>query len=191
MILLDFEQPLQTCLVVGEAEIPIDTSFRAWLRFSRILDETGLCDPSVLLSEPPAGADWRPEAIRFLTERPSTPHDAAPSRDRGYDVQEDADYIVGSFQAVYGIDLTDPALDMHWHRFMALLRSLPQGSKLAEIIGYRTWNRAAAKRSPESAAAEMKRIWSLPATTAEQREEIVSLQKEWFGNVLPGGGKDG
>lgn len=190
MIDLASPQPLQTCLVVGGEEVPVDTSFRAWLRFSRVLAETGLCDPSVLLADdPPEG--WRAEALRFLNERPSTPREAGRTRARGFDLDEDAPYVVGSFQAAYGIDLTDPGLDMHWHRFTALLWSLPESSRLMEIAGYRQWDRADAKRSPESAAAERRRAWALPERGGAERDALVALQMEWFGNVVPGGAQDG
>ena len=191
MIRLDQEQPLQTCLVVGGEEVPIDTSFRSWLRFSKVLQDTRLCDPSVLLAPPPRGEDWRPEALRFLTERPSTPRGGRGRGARVYDFEEDADYIVGSFQQAYGIDLTDPGLEMHWHRFMALVRSLPRDTKLAEIIGYRSWSKADAKRSMDSVNRELRDMWALPQGTGQADAELVELQREWFGNVLPGGAKDG
>lgn len=184
MIDLASDQPLQTCLVVGGAEVPVDTSFRAWLRFSRILDETGLCDPSVLVGEVPEGRDWRPAALEFLGERPSTPRPSGKTGPTAYDLDEDAAYVVGSFQHAYGIDLTDPALDMHWHRFLALLRSLPEGSKLVEIAGYRTWSRAESKRTHESRMAELRSAWELPARAGGARDAaLVRRQIEWFGDV--------
>ena len=184
MIDLACPQPLQTCLVVDGAEVPVDTSFRSWLRFGRILDETGLCDPSVLLGEVPGGFDWRPAALDFLNERPSTPRPSGKPQARAYDLDEDAPYLVGSFQQAYGIDLTDPALSMHWHRFLALLRSLPQSTKLAEIAGYRTWSRADEKRSHESKMAELRTAWELPDKGNGARERaIIAQQMEWFGDV--------
>ena len=162
----------------------MDTSFRSWLRFGRILEETGLCDPSVLLGEVPEGSDWRPAALEFLDERPSTPRPTGKPQARAYDLDEDAAYLVGSFQQAYGIDLTDPALSMHWHRFLALLRSLPQNTKLAEIAGYRTWSRADEKRSHESKMAELRTAWTLPDKGNGARERaIIAQQMEWFGDV--------
>ena len=184
MIDLASAQPLQTCLVLDGHEVPIETSFRAWLGFGRILEETGLCDPSVLLGEVPEGCDWRPAALEFLGERPSTPRPSGKTGPRAYDLDEDAAYVVGSFQYAYGIDLTDPALDMHWHRFLALLRSLPEGAKLSEIAGYRTWSRSEAKRSHESRMAELRSLWSLPDKGSGAAEQaIIQQQIEWFGDV--------
>lgn len=190
MIDLASAQPLQTCLVVGDSELPVDTSFRAWLMFSRILRETGICSPTAIgLRETPEG--WRAAALAFLNERPSTPRDDGAVRARGFDLDEDAPYIVGSFQAAYGVDLSDPAVDMHWHRFLALLWSLPAGSKLMEIAGYRQWSKADARRSPDAAAAERRRAWALPERGGAERDALVAYQMEWFGNVTPGGGSDG
>lgn len=168
--------------MVDGAEVPIETGFRAWLDFQRILSEEGLCDPSVLLAEPPAGADWRPAAVAFLNARPSTPRGERRGP-RSVDLFEDADYLVGAFQQAYGIDLTDDALDMHWHRFLALFRSLPASTKLAEIAGYRTWDRAEEKRGHESRMAELKRMWALPERKGPADREIVDMQMRWFGDV--------
>lgn len=187
MILLDQIPCLQNALVVGGAEVPIETGFRAWLRFGRVLREYGVCDPSVLLCDPPVDADWRPEAVAFLADEQATPAaPARPSGDRAYDLELDAEYLVGSFQSAYGIDLTDEGLSMHWHRFMALLRSLPASTKLSEIAGYRTWTKAEYRRSHESLMQERKRAWRLPddkSGSAYQRK--VDQQMAWFGDVTP------
>lgn len=49
---------------------------------------------------------------------------------RLYDFVEDEDYIIGGFEQVYGIDLTSEELELHWWRFMALFKSLPESTEM-------------------------------------------------------------
>ncbi len=55
---------------------------------------------------------------------------------KAYCFEQDADYIYAAFLSCYGIDLTDS--DMHWWKFRALFRALPQECELVKIMGYRT-----------------------------------------------------
>lgn len=155
----------------------VRTSFRAWLRFGRVLAEVGVADPSVL-ADPAGGTAWVPGAVEFYRSPVETPRPvgrADPAR--SVDLLLDGDYIVGSFQSAYGIDLTRG--DMHWHRFLALLRSLPGDSKLAQIGGYRTWRED--KRKEPARMAELRRAWALPAV----RDAVsAERQAEWFGDVV-------
>ena len=184
MIDLACPQPLQNRLVVDGEEVAVDTSFRAWLRFGRILRETGLCDPGVLEGPVPDGADWRPAAVEFLRDEQPVPRRGAGSGARAYDLDVDAGYVVGAFQQAYGLDLTDPALEMHWHRFLALLRSLPQSTRLVEIAGWRTWSRADDRKSHEARMRDLRDQWRLPEPGADARDaEAVAMQLEWFGDV--------
>lgn len=52
-----------------------------------------------------------------------------------FDFEIDSERIFASFWAVYGIDLT--AVNMHWWKFMALLRCLPRDSAFMQVVGLR------------------------------------------------------
>ena len=53
-----------------------------------------------------------------------------------FDLVQDAEYIYAGFMQTYGIDLEDT--DMAIERFIALLKGLPSGTRLADIIRIRT-----------------------------------------------------
>ena len=145
--MIDLEQDaLPSALVVDGEEHPVKTSFRVWMRWGRIAQEHEVCDPSIFVGEPPRGR-WAEAAKEFYRSECPTPH---------------------------GIDLTTG--DMHWHRFLALWRGLPSDTRLAEIIGHRTW--AKSRRSPDSVREELREQWSLPA---EQDDELLAWQQEVFG----------
>lgn len=87
------------------------------------------------------------------------------------DFSQDADFIYAAFKQVYGIDLLDTPL--HWFKFIALLKGLPDGTRLAEIIKIRTMpipnpNKYNAKDREE--LIKLKREYAIK-TTAKQREE--------------------
>lgn len=52
------------------------------------------------------------------------------------DYEQDFDYIYAGFIQVYGIDLFEQR-SMDWRKFVALLKSLPKGTKYREIIEIR------------------------------------------------------
>lgn len=162
-----------TLLVDGE-EVRVHTSFRDWLRFGRTLRELRICDPAVLVDVP--DGDWRPAALEFYGSPVETPRRLSAQGPRTLDLDLDGDYVVGSFMSAYGIDLT--SRDMHWHLFLALLRSLPGDTKVAEIGRYRAWRKDT--RSQDAVMREAQREWALPA---EQDAGTIAWQREHFGDV--------
>lgn len=139
----------------------VDTDFRVWIEFERALEEEGVAIYDIFLNEIPDGEEWVSAAVEFLNSPNATPRaTGTASGERAIDNILDGDYIVASFQAAYGIDLTNPKMRMHWHRYKALLGGLPNGCKLSEIVGYRTWRRDTRKH--ETVMAEVKRAWALP-----------------------------
>lgn len=148
----------------------VDTSFRSWLLWGRILEEQRFASPHVLLDPPAPG--WARGAAEFYRCPVATPK---PSKgERVLDLLLDGDYIVGSFQQAYGLDLTEG--DMHWHRFLALLRSLPQDTKAGRIMGYRSYD--GRKRRQDEAMKRLKQDWALPKAGDA---EIIAWQREVFG----------
>ena len=171
--MIDLEQDaLPSALVVDGEEHPVKTSFRVWMRWGRIAQEHDVCDPSIFVGEPPRGR-WAEAAREFYRSECPTPH-GTKRHERAFDMLMDSDYLVAAFQQAYGIDLTEG--DMHWHRFLALWRGLPSDTRLAEIIGHRTWTKS--RRSPDSVREELREQWSLPA---EQDDELLAWQQEVFG----------
>lgn len=181
------ESPLQTALVVDGAEVPIETGFRAWLRFGRLLDEEGVADPRVLLDPaPPRG--WAVAAADFYRDEQPVPRSKGGGGRRAVDFETDAPLIVAAFRQAYGIDLTDPGTDMHWHVFLALFRGLPSETLMAQVMGWRTWSAADGRRRPETAARERRDAWALPTMSGRQMAEALAYQMYWLGEDADTGG---
>lgn len=181
--MVDLEQPrLPSQIMVGDGWAAVETGFRTWLRFGRALTDAHVWWPGIFPGPEPEG-DWHEGALEFWRSPVACPHGAAQGGARTIDLSMDGDYVVGSFQQAYGIDLTDPALDMHWHRFLALLRSLPEDSMVARIGSWRAWTPSAARRKPEQVQRELRDAWALrPAGTSGGA--AVAAQAEIFGGVV-------
>ena len=182
--MIDLEEPgLPDEIGADGGWVRVLTDFRTWLRFGRLLD-AGLWWDGIFPAYDNVPRDWHDGALEFYRSPVACPHgQAGRSGARPLDLSLDGDYVVGSFQAAYGIDLTDQGLDMHWHRFLALLRSLPEGSMVARIGAWRTWTRAAASERPEAAARRLRAAWALPSGPAGAAG-AVDAQREVFGGVV-------
>lgn len=181
MIDLRFSE-LPKALIVGGQDVPIKTDFRTWIEAQRSVAEDSIMPFSIFPNEEPPEGEWVPAALEFLRSKNSCPHgQATATQVEVFDLMEDGDYIVAAFQQAYGIDLTAPDCSMHWHRFLALLRGLPQETKLSEIIGYRGWTEADGKQSFETRAKKLRESWSLPRKADER---LKAAQSEWFGDVV-------
>lgn len=181
--MIDLRFRLPTAIEVGGMEYELDTDFRTWIEWVRCIREEGIASYSIFNGERPEGSEWVEAAMEFARSENATPK-ARP--DGGavetFDFILDGDYIVGSFMQAYGIDLATVEY-LHWHVFLALFRSLPEGTKMAEIMGYRGWRKNDAKKKMEKQYEEAQRMWRLPPRRTAEAKAMIEWQKEAFGNV--------
>ena len=166
-------------IISGGERKPCDTHFRVWLQISRCLDDPDISDAEKMYSvislsgiergDPAddiqgiadflaAGSDWR-RAKRHT------------ARVMDYDV--DAGLIIASFQSEYGIDITARECNLHWWRFMDLLRGLGDASPIMRAVQIRTEELPTGNdeytRKRREAISEAKRRFALPAKTAAEK----------------------
>ena len=175
---------LPSALEVDGETFRIKTDFRIWIAWLESLEVNQIAETAIFEDEVPDGDSWVQVAVAFAKNESSTPHGGSGSTARAYDFVEDGEYVVGAFQQAYGIDLTDPELNMHWHRFLALFRSLPSDTVMSQAMAYRTWSKGS-KESYDSRMAKARTAWSLPAKKTAESESIIAWQKEAFGQVIP------
>lgn len=155
----------------------LKTDFREWLQFGYLLEHEKQFWFGVFEGEPP-GIECADAVLEFYKSENPTPKSSASDR-KLLDMILDGDYIVASFQAVYGIDLT--SIDyMHWHRFKALIAGLPDNSKLSKIMSYRGWKKQG-KYDHDREMEKLERAWRLPDIhESEAREAML----EWANKVM-------
>lgn len=86
----------------------------------------------LLLDEHPCDIELLKAIVQIITPQDRKRKNRAPV----IDFKQDWPYIYAGFRQAYGIDLFEDR-GLHWLLFLALLRSLPQSTRMAEIIGIR------------------------------------------------------
>jgi len=165
-----------TITVEGKAYF-LNTDYRYWLRFMRDVDESIRAksdfDVSYLFeSDMPHYIDV---GILLQWAKPprEIPRDIGHGSDAiAFDFDIDADLIYSAFMQQYGIDLIDT--DMHWYKFIALMRGITDDTKLGKIIGYRTYEKS--EKKYEEQMEELRRMWEIiPPLSDEEQADIDEL----------------
>lgn len=115
--------------------------------------------------------------VEFYVNPNSTPNVSDSSGDIVVDYEEDGEYIYASFLQAYGIDLTE--CDLHWHKFLALFRSLPEDTMIVKIMGYRGYKKENKKNPYE----EYKRIWMLPSQHKVDEDTKNELESIFYNSI--------
>lgn len=118
----------------------VHTDFRTWIGFDRImssdLNHVEKCARCIRLCymELPPRLDKAAEALMSFY----TAGDEKKSGGKSeilFDFEKDFGYIYASFMVEYNIDLFDT--NLHWHKFLYLLRGLSDDSIFKKIVSYR------------------------------------------------------
>ena len=119
----------------------IYTDFRTWIGYERImaseLDFLEKCVRAIVLCyiEPPPKLDSAVEALMEFYLAGDVIKGGAKKSKALFNFEKDFGYIYASFMAEYGIDLYES--DIHWHKFLHLLKSLTDESIFKKIVSYR------------------------------------------------------
>lgn len=170
-----------TVCVNGKA-FSIYTDFRLWMRFeievSKMRKGDVLDIRYLFKNEYPDRCDAR-ELFAF-----SRPVNELPRSTGGesnaivLDYEIDSDYIYAAFLGQYGIDLCDVD-ELHWHKFLALLRGLTDNTKLYQIMGYRCYEKD--NRKDVDHMAELKAAWEITRPLSEEEQEALDKFNKMFG----------
>ena len=83
----------------------------------------------------------------------------------------DADYLTAAFQQAYHIDLT--AERIHWWRFLALLRGLPEETTMAKIMSWRTMDTSGMEGRQRQQYEDLKETFALPKELRHTRTAVT------------------
>lgn len=155
---------------VGGRSVPINTDFRAGIRFELMALDEKLTSEQILKNY--FGTEW-PEpyedgiqaAIWFyrcgqdLKEEQKSNRKLKNDR-RGYDFEVDAEAIYTSFWQTYEIDLL--AENLHWWTFRALLMGLPEDTPFMQRVYYRVGSTKGMTANQKKAFEERRNRYKLP-----------------------------
>ncbi len=170
---------LANTITHADKEYPIKTDFRVWLEFDRIMHNDA--PPEKKLEEiillcmipgelPPLEAILS-GLFNFYRAGDKSESEETERKAPVFSYEHDSEYIYAAFLQAYGIDLTEiPCL--HWFKFQALLKSLPEETKLSKIISCRTADTSNMKdRKLKKAYEKIKRIYALPDSRSNEEKE--------------------
>lgn len=174
---------LPSSVRIAGRDVPIETDYRAGLRFEQILKDYKLSNRAKL--DKALGLYFGPESLRpgeyeeaveailwfyrcGAAPPPRSYGDGGQGEGPAYSYEHDAGYIYAAYMQAYHIDLA--VENIHWWQFRALFQSLPADTMFMKIIGYRT-AKVPAKATPEQRQRieELKRVYALPLDADQQK----------------------
>lgn len=171
---------LPNTVVVGGRAFSIYTDFRPWLRFEIEVSKMrrgDTIDISYLFkNDMPEYCDL---TELFVFSRPESPLPRPMNHSNAIvlDYELDSDLIYAAFLGQYGIDLFE-VKDLHWHKFLALLKGLNDSTVLSKVMGYRSYE----KRNNENIDPyeELRRAWEIEPPISEEEQ----LELDEFSNLF-------
>jgi len=92
------------------------------------------------------------------------------------DYELDGDLIFAAFMGQYGIDLLTVE-DLHWHKFLALLKGLNETTMMREVMGYRSYKKKS--KNDEDQMERLRFAWQI-----DYEEEISDEELEAFSDLF-------
>ena len=187
-----YESPPESITIDG-VEHPIDTDFRFWIRFQAALlsgktEEEKAKDLCGIMAEAslPMTKSGLDAVVKFYAGASAENPTDGEKKDIAFDFEKDSEFIFSAFMDSYGIDLT--AERLHWWRFKALFKSLPEDCQMCKIMMYRTIDLKKVPKDQRPFYQEMKNRYNLRSTTGrktlrEQVEEVKKAQESRMSNV--------
>lgn len=125
---------------------------------------------------------------RGKLESSESKSDRRPTK-KGYDFEQDADYIYSSFCTAYQIRLTELSY-MHWWEFLALFQGLPDDTMMKKIIYWRTCEIGKLSKYEKEYVRKMREIFSLNRPEMEKipMEELNKKTQEYYNARTKKGG---
>lgn len=160
----------------------IYTDYRLWMRFeievSKMKQGKEINVSYLFKNKMPNHCDLR-ELFVFSRPQSVLPRPIGNSNAIALDYEIDADLIYAAFLGQYGIDLADIE-ELHWHKFLALLKGLNSNTKLREVIGYRCYEKNNNKN--RDVYEEMRMAWEIePPMSEEDSEELEEFSRIFGG----------
>lgn len=165
---------------------PIETDYRAWLRFSILMqsDKTGAEKTVGMLSMlketlPPRFEETVSAILRFYAGGEDADTEGTAQADaraaRFYDFDYDSGLIYAAFYQQYGIDLQ--RAKFHWWQFKALFNALSEDTQFMKVLGYRGMELSKIKdKTQREFYAKMKKQYALPIPQSE-KEQLSKIEE--------------
>ena len=149
----------------------IYTDFRLWMRFeievSKLKPGQNIDVSYLFKNRMPSQCDLS-ELFAFSRPVSELPRLNNHSDVIALDYEVDSDYIYSAFMSQYGIDLTEIE-ELHWHKFLALLKGLKEDEVISKIMSYRCYEKSDEKKNIYE---ELRYAWQIERISEEEQAEI-------------------
>lgn len=164
---------LPNIVVVDGRAYPIYTDFRLWMRFEIAVgkirqEKVQEMDVSYLFKEDAPEYFDLTELFTFSRPISPLPRQILHREVIALDYELDGDLIYSAFLGQYGIDLVE-VKELHWHKFLALLKGLNDSTRLREVMGYRCYEKPCGKKDQYEM---LRRAWEIEYISEEEQEEL-------------------
>lgn len=188
---------LPDVIAVGRTKYAVQTDFRIWIEFDRVLHLTKasvkdkimmifkLCFDCERCKTLPDDITRAMDALcSFYLCGKTKEHSSVrmEKKERALDFSEDGGYIYSAFLTQYGIDLLSIPY-LHWYAFSALLEGLEEERLIKRIIGFRICRpEDVENKEKRKYLKRMKEIYALPDTRTckEKEEELAEVLSQIF-----------
>lgn len=169
---------LPNVIMINGSPFSIYTDFRLWMRFEievGKLKRGQVMDTSYLFKNDMPAYCNIPELFSFSRPYNPLPRQIGHQPDAlALDYELDGELIYSAFLGQYGIDLVEVE-ELHWHKFLALLKGLNDSTKLREVMGYRCYEKSTDTK--RDIYAELRRAWEIEKITEEEQEEVDKFNR--------------
>ena len=185
--------PAPKTVIVGGAEVPINSDFRASIRFEMLMEDPSIPDLEKTVKAlslyydvdhlgdgfmPPAPLEESLEKMLWFYRAGKDENGAVSARKGAqiYSYSFDDEYIFAAFLEQYGVDLQDIPY-LHWWKFKAMFLGLKADSRIVEIMGYRSID-ITSKMSNEQKQfyRKMKKQFAIPLPQSE-RDKLNAIEQ--------------
>ena len=157
---------------VGGKDFSIYTDFRIWMKFEIAVSKLKCgekMDVSYLFKNDMPVFCNIVELFTFSRPQSPLPRQKTHRDVIVLDYELDGELIYSAFLGQYGIDLCEVE-ELHWHKFLALLKGLNESTRLREVMGYRCYQKSVNKN--KDVYEELRRAWEIEHISEEEKAEI-------------------
>ena len=170
-----------TVICSGRA-FSVYTDFRVWMRFEIQLANWHEGEPFSIDYLFKNDVPVRPDLSELLAF--SRPHSELPRKISDdddaiiLDWEIDAELIYAAILGQYGIDLFETP-DLHWHKFLAMIKGLNESTKLREVMQYRAYKKENGKNVDQYE--RLKTAWEIRKLSYEDEQELEEFNRIFGG----------
>lgn len=180
---------LPKSIEINSINYPVDTDFRAWIRFEEVMSDDRIKNNlKLIIASDFVGLDENAFNIHsqedimsalfsfYRMYKPILKASTSQNEATSYKYSSDIGYVYSAFLQQYGINILTAKL--HWFEYKSLFDSLTDATKFIQIVGYRTQDTSKMEKEQKREADKLKKLYQITDEDYEEEEERTPQQIE-------------